>query len=275
FLREGTALEDTLHPNKIVVGTKNPDTIEAIRSLFRGIDAPYIITSYEGAELIKYASNAFLAMKISFVNEIARICEAYGASIKDVTQGIGTDPRIGQHFLGAGLGYGGSCLPKDVTALEHIALRKGVIPMILHAVKSINDSQIDQYVNKLKEEIGNLKGKQITVWGLSFKAHTDDVRSSPSLRLVEQLVDKNCYVHTYDPLAAQMDSLAARYDDLYEALDGSDALIVATDWPQFIEADWEEVKLRMKGNLILDARNCLEPSIIRSYGFRYTGVAVQ
>lgn len=275
FLREGTAVEDTLHPNKIVVGTKNPKTLETIRSLYSGIDVPYILSNFEGAEMIKYASNAFLATKISFANEMARICDACGANINDVVQAIGIDPRIGPDFLSSGLGYGGSCLPKDVAALEHVALSHGVIPMMLHAGKNINDSQIDLYLNKLKQELGSLKEKRVTVWGLSFKANTDDIRFSPSIKLIEKLIDCHCHVQTYDPMASEFESLSIRFDDIYDSLDRSDALIVATNWPQFNAVNWGTVKQRLNGNVILDARNCLDPKDIRSAGLRYTGVAVQ
>lgn len=273
FLREGTAIEDTLHPNKIVVGVKNRKVINTVRSLYRGIDAPYIVTTYEGAEMIKYASNAFLATKISFVNELSRICDAYGVDIGDVEKGLGTDPRIGPHFLKAGLGYGGSCLPKDLDALEQAALKKQVIPKLLYAVKAVNESQSDLYVNKLKRELSGLSGKQVTVWGLTFKANTDDIRFSQAHRLIERLKEENCKIHTYDPQATKVDIGATRFEDLYEALNGSEALVIATDWDEFKRADWQKVKSRLHGNIILDGRNCLDGETVRSYGLHYTGVA--
>lgn len=276
FLREGTAIEDTLHPNKIVVGTKNEKIINIIRSLYDGIEAPYIVTSYEGAEMIKYASNAFLATKISFANELAHICDAYGANIHDVTAGLATDPRIGPYFLGAGLGYGGSCLPKDLSALEHAALKKGVIPVLLHAVKNINESQIHVYINKLEQALSDLKNKQLTVWGLTFKPETDDTRLSPSILLVEKLINKGCKVHTYDPLAPKTAiSDSVRFSEIYDSVNGSEALIIATDWPEFQRANWQEIHDRLQGNIILDARNCLDAKAVRSKGLRYMGVAQQ
>ncbi|HEX7065108.1 MAG TPA: UDP-glucose/GDP-mannose dehydrogenase family protein [Bacillales bacterium] len=273
FLREGTAIEDTLHPNKIVIGTKNKKVIDTVRLLYKGIHAPYIITTHEGAEMIKYASNAFLATKISFVNELSRICDAYGVDIADVEKGLGTDPRIGPHFLKAGLGYGGSCLPKDLDALEHSALKKQVVPKLLYTVKAINDSQINLYVNKLKQKLSGLSGKQITVWGLTFKANTDDTRFSPALRLIEQLKEENCRVWTYDPLAPEIETEIIRCKDLYESLNGSDALVIATDWSEFQQVDWKKVRNRLKGNIVLDGRNCLEGETIRSHGLHYMGVA--
>lgn len=274
FLREGTAIEDSLHPNKIVVGTKNRKIVDTIRSLYHGIDAPYIITTYEGAELIKYASNAFLATKISFANELAHICDVYGASISDVTTGLGTDPRIGPDFLGAGLGYGGSCLPKDLNALEHTALRKGVMPILLYAVKNINDSQINVYIHKLEQALSELKGKQITVWGLAFKSETDDTRFSPSVKLIEKLIEKGCVVHTYDPLAREEKiSESVRFYEIYASVVDSDALVIATDWKMFKQTDWQKVCSLLRGDLILDARNCLDAEAVESCGLRYTGVA--
>ncbi|HET7579650.1 MAG TPA: UDP-glucose/GDP-mannose dehydrogenase family protein [Bacillales bacterium] len=274
FLQEGTAVHDSFHPNKIVVGTKNQKLVDTVRTLYQGIEAPYIVTTFEGAEMIKYASNAFLATKISFANELARICDAYHVNVQDVTRGLGTDPRIGPHFLGSGLGYGGSCLPKDLDALEHAALRKRVIPILLHSVKTINDSQVDLYTSKLKQALsGELQDKQITVWGLTFKPNTDDIRSSPAVRLAERLYEKGCRLRTYDPLAPRLYFEWVRSNDLYESLDGSDALVIATDWPEFVEADLQKVKEHLKGNLILDARNCLNADKVRSHGLRYTGVA--
>lgn len=272
FLREGTAIEDTLHPNKIVVGMKNRGLVDTVKILYRGIDAPYIMTTFEGAEMIKYASNAFLATKISFINELARICDAYNVDIGDVAAGLATDPRIGPHFLSAGLGYGGSCLPKDVSALEYAALQKQVVPVLLDAVKRINQSQIDVYIKKLEHELLNLRDRQITVWGLSFKPNTDDTRSSAAIRLIKRLSEKGCHVQAYDPEASETETEVVRIEDLYDSLEGSDALVIATDWDQFKQADWAEVKKRMKGNVILDGRNCINAQVVRSHDLCYVGV---
>jgi UDPglucose 6-dehydrogenase len=272
FLREGTAIEDTLHPNKIVVGVKNSGVVDTVKTLYRGIDAPYIITTFEGAEMIKYASNAFLATKISFINELARICDAYNVDIGDVAVGLAADPRIGGHFLNAGLGYGGSCLPKDVSALEYAALKKRVVPVLIDAVKRINQSQVDVYVKKLEDELGSLRDRQITVWGLSFKPNTDDTRSSAAIRLIERLSEKGGCVQAYDPAASETATEATRIEDLYDSLEGSDALVIATEWDEFIQADWAEVIKRMNGNVILDGRNCVNAQIVRAHGLRYAGV---
>ncbi|HET7626776.1 MAG TPA: UDP-glucose/GDP-mannose dehydrogenase family protein [Bacillales bacterium] len=272
FLREGSAVEDTLHPHKIVVGTSDPKTVGKVRQLYKNGEAPYIVTTPESAELIKYASNAFLATKLSFINEIARICEAYHADIDDIAEGLAADPRIGPHFLKAGLGFGGSCLPKDLTALEYAALRKQVVPSLLHAVKTVNDTQIDVYEKKLQQWLADAQNKQVTVWGLTFKANTDDVRHSPAHALIERLLQKQFTIHTYDPMAVSSELDCTRYDNRYQALDGSDALVVATDWPEFRETDWREVKRRLRGTVVLDARNGLNAADVRDSGLVYAGV---
>ncbi|HET7616440.1 MAG TPA: UDP-glucose/GDP-mannose dehydrogenase family protein, partial [Bacillales bacterium] len=265
FLREGTAVEDALHPNKIVVGTTSTGVVDSIHTLYKGIHAPYIVTTPEGAEMIKYASNAFLATKISFINEMSRICDAYNVDIEDIARGLGTDPRIGPHFLNAGLGYGGSCFPKDLKALEYSALQRNVVPTMLHAAKAVNDSQIDFYIKKLERKLGELKEKQVTVWGLAFKPDTDDIRLSPAHAFIERLQEKRCIVHSYDPMAVPSDADGMRFSDRYEALQGSDALVIATDWKEFQESNWPKVRERLKGNVIFDGRNCLDPETIRSH----------
>ncbi|GAB6170702.1 UDP-glucose/GDP-mannose dehydrogenase family protein [Paradesulfitobacterium aromaticivorans] len=273
FLREGTALWDILHPNKIVFGTKSDRPIKVLKTLYQRGRFPYIFTSLTGAELIKYASNAFLATKISFANEIARICDVYDVNYSDIAKGLGADPRIGPHFLNAGLGFGGSCLPKDLNALKDSALRQKVETKLLDAVMEINDTQIELYLNKLSTALPDLADKQITVWGVTFKPGTDDLRSSPAITLVKQLVHKGCLVHTYDPMVKLELANVSSFDDQYESVRNSDALIIATEWGQFRKCNWSEVKSRMKGSIILDARNCIDEKIVRSEGFMYLGVA--
>ncbi|MHB8124987.1 MAG: UDP-glucose dehydrogenase family protein [Desulfitobacteriaceae bacterium] len=272
FLREGAALWDIYHPNKIVFGTKTTRPIKVLKKLYEKGRAPFIFTSLTGAELIKYASNAFLATKISFANEMARICDVYDVDYIDIAKGLGTDPRIGRHFLNAGLGFGGSCLPKDLSSLKHSALRKKVETKLLDAVMEINDTQIELYLNKLSTVLPDLENKQITVWGVTFKPGTDDLRSSPAIALIKQLVQKGCHVHTYDPMVQFELPYVSSYVDQYESVNNSDALIIATEWEQFHKCNWAEVKLKMKGSIILDARNCLNEKTVRSEGFVYLGV---
>jgi len=272
FLREGTAIYDTLHPDKIVIGVNQPKPVATLQKLYQQIEAPLIITSLNGAEMIKYASNTFLAVKISFINELAKISDAYDVDITDVALGLGTDPRIGPHFLQAGLGYGGSCLPKDLASMEHQALQKGVTPHLLQAAKTINDSLIDQYVDKLKRNVNNLSSKRITVWGASFKPNTDDTRHSQSLKLIDRLIEDGCEVHVFDPIVT-VDKQVTNHKEMYESVKESNVLIIATEWKQFIQADWALVKKKMKGDTLLDCRNCLSPRTIKHHGFTYLGVA--
>ncbi|WP_227938148.1 UDP-glucose dehydrogenase family protein [Alkalihalobacillus deserti] len=271
FLREGTAIYDMLHPDKIVVGVNDPKPITMVQKLYQKIQAPFIITSLNGAEMIKYASNTFLAVKISFINELAQISDAYDVDITDVALGLGTDPRIGPHFLRAGLGYGGSCLPKDLASMEHQALKQGITPHLLKAAQTINDLLIDGYVNKLKNKVADLQSKKVTVWGASFKPNTDDTRHSQALRLIERLKEEGCEVHVFDP-AVTVDHVK-NHQDMYESVNESDVLIIATEWKEFIQADWALVKEKMKGQVILDCRNCVSPRTIKHYGFTYVGMA--
>ncbi|MDR3585591.1 MAG: UDP-glucose/GDP-mannose dehydrogenase family protein [Desulfosporosinus sp.] len=272
FLREGTALWDIFHPNKLVFGTRSDRPIKVLKKLYESKKVPYIFTSLTGAELIKYASNAFLATKISFANEMARICDVYEVDYLDIYKGLATDPRIGRYFLNAGLGFGGSCLPKDLSSLKHSALKQKVETKLLNAVMEINDTQIELYLNKLGKALPGLEDKQITVWGVTFKSGTDDLRSSPAIALIKRLVQMGCRVHTYDPMVKlELDDVYS-YNDQYESVSHSDALIIATEWDQFLKCNWSEVKSRMKGPIILDARNCIKAQTVREHGLLYLGV---
>ncbi|OIJ18759.1 UDP-glucose 6-dehydrogenase [Anaerobacillus alkalidiazotrophicus] len=273
FLREGSAVHDMLYPDKIVIGIKRPEPIKTLQTLYYNVNAPFIITSLTGAELIKYASNAFLATKISFINEIARICDAYHVDIKDISLGLGTDPRIGPLFLNAGLGYGGSCFPKDVQALQHAALKKNIVPEILKAVQQVNDTQIDLYFEKLVNELSTVKNKKITVWGLAFKPETDDTRFSRSLRFIDKLVSAGAIVHAYDPIVHFTNQSLTCHTNIYESIVDADAVIVATEWSEFKNINWKKVKDIMKGNVVIDGRNFLEPQALRKYNIKYIGVA--
>ncbi|TGA98089.1 UDP-glucose/GDP-mannose dehydrogenase family protein [Sporolactobacillus shoreae] len=275
FLKEGTAVHDSFHPHRIVIGAKRREASLLVRSLYQKIKAPVIETNLTGAELIKYASNAFLATKISFINEIARICDAFGADIKDIQRGLSEDPRIGKYFLQAGLGYGGSCFPKDLSSLVSAASEKGREPSLLLAVRNINETQADFYLEKLESSLKDLKGKQITVWGAAFKPGTDDLRSSQSVRLIEKLIDHGSSIHVYDPVAKLNRADVTSHKDMYDSVKNSDALVLATEWDEFRSPDWNRVKKLMRGTLFLDCRNFVDPGIVRSYGLIYQGVARQ
>lgn len=278
FLREGTAISDMIYPDKIVVGKQKNDhkSLSIIKEIYQKIEAPYIVTTLSGAEMIKYTSNAFLATKISFINEIARICDKYNVNIEDVVKGIGTDPRIGSDFLQAGIGYGGSCFPKDVRSLEHSAVKKNVEPIILQAVQSVNQTQVDLYVDKLLTAFSDLSGMNITVLGIAFKPNTDDTRYSPAVELIEKLSGFECTIKTYDPqarLPISPNTNVIQYSVLEESIRDTDCLIIATEWEEFKNLDWLEIKKLMKGDCILDARNCIEPQSVLQHGLRYLGVA--
>lgn len=277
FLREGSAVYDMLHGDKTVIGLKKNDSrsLPVMREIYNGIKAPFIVTSLTGAELIKYANNAFLATKISFINEMSRICEAYGVDITEISKGIGADPRIGPQFLQAGLGYGGSCFPKDLQALYYAAVSKNVTAQILQAVQSVNETQIDFYMKKLFAVMHDLRGKKITVLGISFKPNTDDTRYSRAIALIEKLMNQDCRLFAYDPKARLPEHVlekATQAETLEESIDQADCLILATEWDEFIQLDWQYVKEKMKGNIIVDGRNCLEPDKMKALGFEYIGV---
>jgi UDPglucose 6-dehydrogenase len=267
-----------MNADKIVVGLKNNDKkpLTIMKEIYHGLDAPYIITSLSGAEMIKYASNAFLATKISFINEIARICDKYNINIEDVVGGISTDPRISPHFLQSGLGYGGSCFPKDVRSLEHSALEKNITPLILQATQATNYTQVDVYIDKLSSAIDNLHEKTMTVLGIAFKPNTDDTRYSQAVHLIDKLSQLGCNVHTYDPKATlpflKKDTII-QFPTIEQSVIDTDCIIIATEWDEFLQLDWEKMKQLMKGNIVLDARNCLDPSSVRKYGLTYLGVA--
>ncbi|MDF2910262.1 MAG: UDP-glucose 6-dehydrogenase [Sporolactobacillus laevolacticus] len=278
FLREGTAINDMIYADKIVVGKQKDDhkSLVILKEIYQKMDAPFIVTTLSGAEMIKYTSNAFLATKISFINEIARICDKYDVNVEDVVKGISTDPRIGPHFLQAGIGYGGSCFPKDVRSLVYSALKEKVTPTILQAVQSVNQTQVDVYLNKLLAVLPDLAGMNIAVLGIAFKPNTDDTRYSPGVELIQKLSEMGCAVNTYDPQARlpfQPKANVKQHCTLKEAVNGADIVIITTEWDEFVHLNWPDLKKWMKGDLILDARNCIEPKIIRQYGLRYLGVA--
>lgn len=273
FLREGTAIHDSFHPDRILVGASSVQAGTLVASLYDGISAPVLHTGRTEAEMIKYGSNSFLAVKLSFINELARLCEAFRADITEVAKGIGMDERIGARFLQAGIGYGGSCLPKDVSALIATAAGKGMGLKLLEAAAYVNETQVQVYVSKLERELGSLQpGMTIAVWGAAFKENTDDLRYSKALVLMEELAAKGCGVTAYDPLSSpDMDGVQWAASQL-EALAGADALVVATGWKQFVDADWQVVKAAMKGKLVVDARNVLDRAAVEEAGLHYIGL---
>ncbi|NDI36058.1 UDP-glucose dehydrogenase family protein [Chengkuizengella sediminis] len=274
FLREGSAVYDMLHPDKIVVGLEDHDqqSLLSMKQLYYGIDAPFVVTSLKGAEMIKYASNSFLATKISFMNEMARICDVFNIDIMDVAKGIGSDPRIGTQFLQAGIGYGGSCFPKDLQSLIHTSKKQELLPKLLMAVEEVNQSQVAVYMDKLKSYIPNLTDKKVTVLGLSFKPNTDDIRSSPAIRLIHKLVAHNAKVHVYDPKAKYETPHVIQFHHVNDALNDADCIIVATDWNEFLYLDWKDIQQRVNGSIVLDTRNFLNRNTIEKHGFKYIGL---
>jgi UDPglucose 6-dehydrogenase len=276
FLREGSAVHDVFHPSRIVLGAEDRDAAERVADLYRVLNAPVLITDRRSAEMIKYASNAILATRISFINEIAQICEQLGADVKIVAQGMGYDPRIGPHFLEAGIGFGGSCFPKDVRALAYMAEEAGCHPQLLHTVLEINLDQRWRFVRKLQDVLGDLQGRSVALWGLSFKQDTDDIRESPAIDVLRMVLQLGAKVIAYDPVAIPRATMvvpeACYVSDPYAAVVGADALLVATPWNEFKQANLARVKSLMRTPVLLDGRNVYEPSEMRALGFVYIGV---
>lgn len=296
FLREGSAVMDFLYPDRIVVGSDSPRAIAIMRRIFQPLlDGEYrnagavprperskavpqfLETSAKSAELIKHASNAFLAMKISFINAVANLCEAVGAEVEEVREGMGADSRIGSGFLRAGIGYGGSCFPKDVAAFRSVARESGVNFSLLDEIMKINDEQRQRFLRKVRTALWTLKGKRLAVLGLAFKGGTDDVRESPAIAIVDALLNERCEIVVYDPAAMThaKEHFADRVlyaADPYEACIGADALLVLTDWEQFTALDLTEVKQRLKYPVVIDGRNLFSPEKMKQAGFMYISV---
>ncbi|HOA25445.1 MAG TPA: UDP-glucose/GDP-mannose dehydrogenase family protein [Aggregatilineales bacterium] len=276
FLREGSALLDFMNPDRIVLGSLDRDAADRVAQLHLPLRAPIIVTDLRTAEMIKYASNAFLATKISFINEIANICEALGADVKEVAVGMGADKRIGPHFLDAGVGFGGSCFPKDVRALRHMATVQGKHPQLLQAVLDINAFQRKQVVIKLRELLGdNLEGKVIGLLGLAFKPNTDDMREAPSITVAEMLREAGAIVKGYDPVSMEVAKNVMHgvefCDNPYDVAAGADALVIVTDWNEFKHLDMIRVKELMREPIIIDGRNIYDPELMNEMGFTYRG----
>jgi UDPglucose 6-dehydrogenase len=259
-----------------VLGSTEPEACHRVAQLHLPLRAPIVVTDLRTAEMIKYASNAFLATRISFINEIANICEMLGADVKEVAQGMGYDKRIGHHFLEPGVGFGGSCFPKDVKALAHMAQTNGTHPELLQAVMGINQTQRKQIVLKLEDMLGDVNGKRIGLLGLAFKENTDDIRESPALDIAARLNELGAHVCGYDPVASENVARVAPYielcGDAYELARDADALVVATPWNEFKALDMGQICAEMKQPIIVDGRNLLDGKRMKEMGFKYRGV---
>jgi UDPglucose 6-dehydrogenase len=279
FLREGAAVKDFQNPDRIVIGVNNEKARKQMELLYKPISRvgkPIMFTSVVNAELIKYASNSMLATRISFMNELSHLCEAVGADIKEIAKGMGLDSRIGPRFLQAGVGYGGSCFPKDVKALGHTLEKLGLNSNILMAVEYVNERQKKSLLSKLKNELKNLDGKTIAVLGIAFKPKTDDIREAPSLVLIDQLQNENVNVRVFDPIAMDNAKQILKdvhfSEDIYDAVKEADALVILTEWDEFRNPDFEKMKNLMKNHLIIDGRNIYDRNDIENLGFKYYGV---
>ncbi len=279
FLREGSAIEDCLHPNRVVIGTDSPQAIAIMKDLYRPlylIETPIVITSTQTSELIKYAANAFLATKISFINEIANLCERVQADVQVVAKGMGLDNRIGSKFLHAGPGFGGSCFGKDTAALIHLGESVGSPMHITRATKHVNDLQRQDMVAKIQTALGDLTGKTIGFLGLSFKPNTDDIRDSPALAIASALLDHGATVQAYDPEALEEACLSLPElrpcQDSYEAMEQADALVLATEWNQFRNLDLKRIKSLLRQPIMVDLRNVYDPPTLKDMGFTYISV---
>src|SRR5512143_3708170 len=277
FLREGSAIYDFMQPDRIVLGSLEREAAEKVAQLYLPLRATLMITDLRTAEMIKYASNAFLATKISFINEIANICEELGADVKEVAAGMGFDKRIGRAFLDAGVGYGGSCFPKDVLALAHMAKERGRHPQLLQAVMDINADQRNHVVTKVRELVGgSVRGKQIGILGLAFKPNTDDMRDAPATDVIKLIESDGGHVQAYDPVAMQVARQIKPNLELtlnpYECGAGCDAVVLMTEWNEFKQLDFYKLKASMKSPALIDARNVYEPDKMVQAGFNYRGV---
>jgi UDPglucose 6-dehydrogenase len=276
FLREGSAIGDFMNPHRTVLGSLHPEAAEKVAQLHLPLRAPIVITDLRTAEMIKYASNAFLATKISFVNEVANICEALGADVKEVSAGMGYDKRIGPMFLDAGLGWGGSCFPKDVLALAYMAEEKGLDPKILNTVMGVNYERRKEAVAHVESMTGGLQGKTVGLLGLAFKPNTDDMRDAPSIDIAQGLTAAGAKVRAFDPVAMDVARpilpAVEMFDDPYSMSEGCDALMVVTEWNEFKQLDLEKIKSLLNAPVIFDGRNIYDPAMMREMGFRYRGL---
>jgi UDPglucose 6-dehydrogenase len=279
FLREGAAINDFMRPDRVVIGSRDEEAIAIMKDLYRPlylIEAPFVITSLEAAELTKYAANAFLATKVSFINEIANLCDKIGCDVHDVARGIGMDKRIGSKFLHPGPGFGGSCFPKDTRALASVAKKFDSESLIVDAVIEVNRRQSVAMLAKIRKLVGSLEGKHIAVLGLAFKPETDDMREAPAIGIIRHLTESGATVRAYDPVAKEeAEKLLPEIsyaDDEYDAVEGADALVFVTEWNQFRALDMTRVRDLMKSPKVADLRNIYDPEDMREMGFEYMGV---
>jgi UDPglucose 6-dehydrogenase len=277
FLREGSGVYDCMNPDRVVLGSTNREAAERVSELYYPLHAEVIITDLRTAEMIKYASNAFLATKISFINEIANVCEALGADVKEVARGMGTDSRISPQFLMAGIGWGGSCFPKDVRALAHMAATHGTHPQMLRAVMEINYDQRKRFVTKLRHILGGFRGKTVGVLGLSFKPNTDDMRDAPATEIIHLLLYEGAKVKAYDPEAMEnaehiLGDSIVYCKDPYEVAERADALMLVAEWNEFKQLDMERIRGLMRQPVLMDGRNVYDPPRMRELGFTYQGM---
>jgi len=276
FLQEGTAVEDFLKPDRIVIGVKSKRAQKVMTDLYGPLKTKYVITDLKSAELIKHASNSFLATKISYMNAVARVCELVGADVKQVSEGMGLDPRIGPAFLHAGIGFGGFCLPKDLEAFHYISGRVGYDFELLRCVKEINEQQRALFVKKIEQAVSTLKGKTIAVLGIAFKPRTDDIRFAPSVDIIETLQAQGANIRAYDPIA--MDKAKSVLKNVvycksaYEAAKGADALALVTEWPEFKTLDFVRLKREMSQPVVIDGRNLWDGTRLRALGYVYRGM---
>jgi UDPglucose 6-dehydrogenase len=274
FTAEGTAVQDFMHPDRVVIGAFDEADADIVVALHDGIDAPIIRTDVASAEMVKLASNAFLMTRVSFINEIANVCEATGADVVEVAKAVGLDHRLGPYFLRAGIGYGGSCFPKDSLALKQLAANSGYNFQLLNAVIEVNELQKRRVIGKLERRLGPLRDKRIALLGLAFKPGTDDMREAPSLVLAGRLLSEGAEVAAWDPVAdgkAHLHGVEIASTAL-EALDGADAAVVVTEWPELRQLDWAAAGERMRNRVIVDGRNLLDPDALRALGFTYEGI---
>lgn len=278
FLREGSAVEDTMNPDRTVIGADAERAREMLIKLHKPLKAPFVLTTIESAEMLKYTANSFLAMKISFANAISEICEKVGADVTDVMDGIGMDKRIGRAFLYPGPGYGGSCFPKDVKALIAIAKKAGINFRLLHAVEDINAGQIGRILEKIRMMTSPLKGKTVGLLGLTFKANTDDTRASQPLEIIKRLLNAGVFVRAYDPIAIRnaqkmFDAQGLVYaQSTADALKGAHVVVIMTEWDEFGRLDFSQAKKVMKQRNVVDVRNLFDPQKVKAAGFRYVGM---